>query len=381
MKNTTAVLAVALLGSVLAAGCGRGQENKPGASRKAVAPSQLNNINLAEVMASYPSAVVTPQPWAGYWFPYTASGIYSAAAKYDEANLSEIKARGGSTADYQPLAVWEAGNHGPSAPRLESWFGHCNGWAASAISVPEPRAGKMIDGIEFSVGDLKALLAESWLEFAGDFVGTRVNDKQDFSTAAFWDVVPAQFHLMLVNLVGKQNRGLIIDRHTGAEIWNQPLVAYKFEPVTPNDYLGPHPSYPDIYRVNMTARIWWANDNVSSEDITPPFNMATLENEMNDYFYPGRILKYELWLDGPVQFDEIGKMTKSGDILVTQENGKFVGGIWKNGVTGAALVNTHPDYMWVPYALQHSTGYKNPRIDDGWVRANIESVIRTNGGN
>lgn len=332
-------------------------------------------------MTSYPSAVVTPQPWAGYWFPYTASGIYAAAVKYDEAYQSEIKARGGSTANYQSLAEWEAKNHGPSAYRLESWFGHCNGWAASAISVMEPRAGKRIDGIDFSVGDLKSLLAESWLEFAGDFVGTRVNDKQDFSTAAFWDTVPAQFHLMLVNLVGKQNRGLIIDRHTGAEIWNQPLVAYKFEQVKPEDYLGAHPSFPDIYRVNITARIWWANDNVSSEDITPPFEMARLENEMNDYFYPGRVLKYELWLDAPVQFDAAGNMSKSGDILVTQENGKFVGGLWKNGVTGAALVNTHPDYMWVPYALQHSTGYKNPRIDDSWVRANIESVIRTNGGN
>src|SRR5262249_17857202 len=144
------------------------------------------------------------------------------------------------------------------------------------------------------VRDQKALLAESWMEFSGDFVGTRVNDEGDFSSAAFWDVVPAQFHLMLTNVVGKQKHGLILDRHTGHEIWNQPLEGYKIEPVKPEDYLGAHPQYPDIYRVNMTAWIWWANDNVDPDELTPPFSIEAMGEEIYDHFFPGRKLKYEL---------------------------------------------------------------------------------------
>lgn len=362
-----------VLTMLAAMGCTKKAAEKPNTDSATLAPAALNSTNLAEGMRAHAAAIVTPNPWAGYWFPYGSGGITGPAAKYDEAYLNGMRAQGRDTSNYESLASWEIGNHNAGAWKFEPWFGHCNGWSASALMVPEPRAPKTINGVTFDVADQKALLAESWLEFSGDFVGNRVNDKGDFSSAAFWDVVPGQFHLLLVNLVGKLNKGLIIDRHTGHEIWNQPLVAYKIDPVKPEDYLGPHPDFPAIYRVNMTASIWWANDNVDSEEITPPFDPNLPANEYTDHFYPGRVLHYELWLDGPVEFDAAGNMTSSGNILVTNEAGRYVGGVWKNGTSPAVLINTHPDYMWVPYGRQHSTGYKNPRIDDSWVRDNIAS--------
>lgn len=370
--RTALVLALTI---ATAAGCGRkerpglnGAENGAGAIS---GPPITNSANFATSFKEYPEHVVTPTPWAGYWFPYTESGIYAAATKYDTVYVASLRARGIDTSSYEPVADWETKNHGPSVWKLEPWFGHCNGWSASAIAVPEPQAPKTIGGLEFSISDQKALLAESWLEFSGDFVGTRVNDKGDYDSAAFWDVVPAQFYLMMVNLVGKQNRTLILDRHTGHEIWNQPLAAYRMEPVKREDYLGPHPQHPDIYRVNVSTYIWWANDNVPADVTSPAFDMAQMREVLNTDIYQGRLLKYELWLDAPVEFDAAGNMVSSGNILVTQENGRYVGGQWKNGVTGAALVNTHPDYLWMVYGKQHSSGYKNPKIDDVWVRENI----------
>jgi hypothetical protein len=380
MKTISSAL-LCLLAAFAVSACAKSSASLE-AARAASAPGALlgNERNLADIMRNYPRAVPSPQPWAGYWWPYVGTGIaavyrddagMSPADKYDAAYLDYLRSRGSDTSQYQSMAAWERTKHGPGAARVESWWGHCNGWAASSVMVPEPRAPKTIAGLNFGVRDLKALLAESWMEFSGDFVGTRVDTPGDFSSAAFWDVVPAQFHLMLANIAGRQNRSLILDRHTGHEIWNQPLVAYEFDQPKASDYLGAHPSFPDVYRINMTARIWWANDNVDPDDVTPPFDIVKLHDEFYDYYFPGRLLKYELWLDGPVEFDSNGNIARSGDILVTREDGRYVGGVWKNGTSPAALIHTHPDYMWVPYGVQHSSGYKNARIDDTWVRENI----------
>lgn len=348
--------------------------------------SPIDPSNLAELQSRYAQGVVHPTPWLGYWWPYTASGIANSgngvwrdeksqgpADKYDEAYIRYLKKQNMPEKDYERLASWERARHGPGLVSVASWWGHCNGWAAAALMVPEPREAKLIEGVKFEVRDQKALLTESWMEFSGDFVGNRVNDAGDFSSGDFWDVVPAQFHLLLTNVVGRQNRGLILDRYTGDEVWNQPLVAYAIDPILKADYLGAHPDYPGIYRVNVTARIWWANDNVAPDSLTPEFDLEKMLGETNNELFPGRVLRYELWLDAPAEFDESGKLTRSGNILVTRVDGAYVGGVWKNGVSPAALVHSHPDYMWTPYGLQTSSGYKNPRLDDIWVKNHISA--------
>jgi hypothetical protein len=155
------------------------------------------------------------------------------------------------------------------------------------------------------------------------------------------------------------------------------------------EYLGEHPSYKGIYRVTMTAKLWWADDQFDGNPdvITPEFNMDELDKSDNPFwgneFFKGRELTYELWLDGPIEFDSSGNILKSGEILVFQKNGRYVGGVWKNGSDKMALVESHPDYMWMPYGVQYPRYNpdiilwdKNPRIDDTWVRKNIANPIR-----
>jgi len=315
--------------------------------------------NLAKLQSGFAKGVASPMPWAGYWWPYRKNGV--ANSSYDSNSKSPLDKLDLAQGNGYWAAAWEYSSHG-AGRSSDSWWGHCNGWATAAIMESEPRTSKVANGITFEVRDRKGVLSEYWLESGTDFIGTRVNNPYDTSSDAFWDVTPAQFHLVMTNIVGKNKRSVIIDRYTGSQVWNQPVVAYEIAPVLPEDYLGPDSQYQNLYRVNLTATLWWAEDNVKPDDITPPFEWKKVQG------FNSRVLKYELWLDGPVKFDMAGKIVESGDIVITQ-NG--YGGRWKNGANVPNLINSHPDFIWIPLSYAPSSGYKNPRLDDEWVSANI----------
>lgn len=315
--------------------------------------------NLAVLQHKYSKAVADPVPWVGYWWPYTENGI--ADQTYDSARQSPADKLDAALGNSNWSASWEYYNHGYGRG-AEDWWGHCNGWATAAIMDIEPRTARSVNGVKFGVRDRKALLSEYWMESGADFTGTRVWDPYDVSSYAFWDVVPADFHLIMTNIVGRQKRSLIVDRYTGAEVWNQPIVAYEIAPIKPRDYLGPDPEYYNLYRVNLKMTIWWGSDQVEPDDVTPKF--AWKENE----FFEKRTLKYELWVDAPLKFDSAGNLVSSGDIIITNQG---LGGQWKNGINYELLVDSHPDFIWIPVSYAASSGYKNPRLNDSWVRANL----------
>lgn len=313
------------------------------------------NRNFAFLMKNYRQAVINPAPWAGYWWPYNSNGISRAAAKYDAA-------RGRSAG----AASWEISNHGQGLEDVAEWWGHCNGWTAAAILMAEPRSSKSASGETFTVSDRKALLSEVFMEVTGDFIGTRVDDPRDTSSDAFNDVWPAQFFLALTAVMGSQHRSIAVDRYTGAQVWNHPLVAYEIEPVRPTDYLGPDPQFSNLYRVSMATTIYWVNDDVEPGILTPAFDPGTAN--MSEAF-GGRTLRYELWLDAPPEFDASGNLTKAGNVVLTSTSHGVIGGLWKNAAM--PLVESHPDYMWMPSGVAPSSGFKNPRIEDNWVLSNI----------
>lgn len=344
------------------AGCGSGSNDKKDPAVESHNPypnvpsgSGGGTLNAAKnfsfLQSRFQSAVVSPTPWAGFWFPYASNGISNAASKYDAANAGS-----------QGAANWEIGHHGTGLGDVADWWGHCNGWSAAAILTPEPRDSKTVGGETFDVSDRKALLTETFMEVTGDFLGTRVDDPSDRSSAAFNDITPAQFFLMITNVIGSQRRTFVMDRFTGHEVWNQPVVAYANAAIAPADYLGPDPSAPNVFRVNVTTQIFWADDNVNPDIVTPAFDPANPAS-----VFKSRTLKYELWLDGPVEFDSAGNITSSGDVILTS---KGVGGRWKNGNLPAQ--NSHPDYMWIPTGPAPSNGFKNPKISDAWVLSNIK---------
>lgn len=318
---------------------------------------EFEETNLARLEKHYRKAVASPQPWSGDWYAYTHNGI-----AWDPEEEGEINA----ATKYDMLhgtssVAWEVVNHGRGV-NPPDWFGHCNGWSAAAILEPEPLKSRRLDGIEFDAWDRKALLTESYQDSVADFVGTRVWDPGDDFSDAFWDVVPAHLHLMLTNVAGRDGQSFVIDKYTGHEVWNQPVTAYELKPTTPEDYLGPHPEFPDIFRVNVEVKLWWNND----EDLPPGFSTPVFDFKKPDALaFDGRTLRYELWLDDEVVFDAGGKMIGSGDVLTGTWDGVWVGGVWKN--TRLEVVDSHPDFIWLPYGYGDAYEFGNPWIDKTWT--------------
>jgi hypothetical protein len=156
-----------------------------------------------------------------------------------------------------------------------------------------------------------------------------------------------------------------MDRHTGAQIWNHPIAGYRIEPPRPADYLGLHPESTQVYRMNLTLTLWWVRDDVPAGIETPPFRFE------DGPAYQSRTLKMELWLDGPVTFDDQGHVQSSGEVLVFRDkkSGRIYGGDWRMGDQPGD--HAWPDYLWVPRAISASSGYANPEIDLGWIRAQL----------
>ena len=330
-------------------------------------PSDLKGEkNFAHLINTFTQGKTEPTPWAGDWWPYTKNGIaaggfmdnISPAGKYDAA-------RGHTTQSQQ----WEVKNHGAGVPKVQQWWGHCNGWCAASALFKEPNQAVKVNGITFGIGDIKALLTEAGMSVNADFFGERI-DVDDHNSPKYWDTVPDQYFLVLTNYIGKLKRAVLIDRYTGSQVWNQPLAGYRFDYPKPSDYLGNSPDAPNVYKIQVTSKIWWLDDGVAPDVQTHSFNF---EEDDPTGVVQSRVLKMEVWLDGPVQFAADGKIISSGDVIVTKKNDTYVGGVWMMGE--GYLVDAWPDYMWVPYNLTKpfdpDQDYVNPHIDAEWLQAHL----------
>ena len=126
------------------------------------------------------------------------------------------------------------------------------------------------------------------MEAQADFFGTRADPPVDYNSHAYRDIVPDQFFLLLTNIVGKLGQSVLIDRFTGEQVWNQPLAGYRIDPPSRADYLGSSPNAPHVYRIQLTATIWWARDEVRPETQTGAFNFV------DDESFESRALRFEL---------------------------------------------------------------------------------------
>jgi hypothetical protein len=375
---------------------------------------EMGNQNFKYLFNKYGSAQPKNVPWAGSYWPYKEKGIAnnflydlkrplpSPAEKFD-------KFLGGSSA-----AVWERGSHScdnvgvPNKKECESWWGHCNGWAAAAIKEVEPGSAiskKMQGGdVILNVADQKAFLTEMYMEnnalFSGhtnkmEKTGSWIFDSKSSigellmgegltNFDAFWDVTPRSFFLIFTNYVGIREIGVVIDRFTGNEVWNQPIAGYKMLPIRAEDIrkpelLGGKKLYPVLIRTN----IFWANDNVHANSISGPFDIRRAPENflIGDFMYndsyTGRSLAFFLYFDSPLKISSDGRfVTNSGNIIGE--------GIWYHqSLEGRKYYtefdHTHPDFIWLPTnALSASSGgIRNPSFSPDKIEAFFSAVSCT----
>jgi hypothetical protein len=338
---------------------------------------EIQNDNLRDLYNNYRVAQPDNVPWAGSYFAYRNDGIAAHAAKYDKYFDQ------GSQAE-----KWERKNH--SCSNVDSslrdgcngWWGHCNAWSAAGIKEKEPRDTLRASRMDFTVGDQKAYLTEMWMNSGSLFAGltqksTPTGDwiwnpdseiarrtNRDGSTyyEAFWDVTPRTFFLIFTNYVGILRQGVVVDRFTGEQVWNQPIVGYRILPISQADITREDRDGRSLWVVNMAMKFYWANDNVGPEHVSSGFDIRrtsdspSIDPPADDY--SGRLLRFKLFVDGEISVGSDGKLEGAGRIVGD--------GVWYHQEHPQAFVNidqSHPDFIWRPTEIAPGEGSANPYID------------------
>ncbi len=350
---------------------------------------QIRKTDFASLFNHSERAVQPKQvPWAGSYFPYGYHGIAddsqqkpSSSERYDRTfNRGRLVA-----------TQWEKANHSCDAVEKElqegckNWWGHCNAWAAAAIKEVEPRNAIDHAGTRFSVGDQKAYLTELWMDSDSLFAGetnksvktsgwvyepkssearTPLDYGEGSTYDAFWDVTPRSFFHILTNYVGLMGTSVVIDRFTGDEVWNHPVAGYRFLPIRKEDRLAPVTrNGRTLHPVFLRVKLYWTNDGVPASYLSQGFDIRqTGDDERirrtwpNPEEFEGRILRFTLFLDAPLETNEAGTDVVSA--------GRVVGeGIWHHQQVKVATPDeTHPDFIWLPTILMSGGGNANPHV-------------------
>lgn len=368
-------------------------------SLQAFAEPMISEQDFGSLFNRFRYAQPAQVPWAGSYFAYGDNGIgtgivggrsvkergdVSASFMYDEMyNNGQGKAHKFEVSNHSCDAV--------PADQKESclgWWGHCNGWSAAAIKEAEPRQSVQWKGKTLEVGHQKALLTELWLTSESGFLGNTqkkretgswIYDVNDPDYQTFWDVSPRQVFLAFTNQIGLQKTGVVIDRFTGEQVWNQPVVGYRILPIRAQDLGQQTYEGKNFYFAKVRMKIYWANDNVQPGHISSGFDISkTGDQDYDDGIandYAQRLLNFKLFFDAPVVMDGSGTRVQSAGQLVGD-------GLWdaqEQPVAYPAQLNqTHPDFIWQPESayIDYSNGYGNPYLNINEVQ-NIANASAT----
>ncbi len=252
---------------------------------------------------------------------------------------------------------------------VEGWWGLCHAWAPAAILEPEPLHAVELNGQRFEVGDIKALIITAYDDTKAIMLGGRCNAKEvkhddtgRVIASECRDTNAGAWHVVVANLLGKNQQGFVEDRTAGAQVWNQPLVGYH---ITKQEEI----SVEDANRLLQVpaADAGVAVDGGFGARQAYAYNARAtrfVEIEMTtDYLVEGAASRYPLGSNGYIRHDHYHY------ILELNPDGKIIGGEW----IGYSR-NTHPDFLWLPIEASAKTGYSrsNPHVNF----AQIQTLIR-----
>lgn len=157
-------------------------------------------------------------------------GVYSAARP-----ACDVSAECSALADGSVCAI----PRGSSAPRagrcIPASWSLAHGWAAAAVAERAPANAVIRNGVTFYPGDLEALASVIYavgvpIRFLGNRCNTApspVDASGRMLEAQCRDVNPGSLHVVLTNMLGMRGASVIMDRTASAEVWNQPIRAYR----------------------------------------------------------------------------------------------------------------------------------------------------------
>lgn len=205
-----------------------------------------------------------------------------------------------------------------TSPYESTWHGICHGYAPAAINHPEPATVTVTNAegveIKFYSSDVSALMSLFYANSAKSrvrFVGRRCRYNEGqirwWAKKACEGLNAGTFHVALVNKLGIQGEGFVVDLERYSEVWNHVPTSF-------NSYYrnlsgpGENSAPGTVSRVQVETVVSYG------ADIVPKFD-PVLNTENADYIYQ----TYEYYLD-------------------LDEDGMIIGGDW--------ISETRPDFIW-----------------------------------
>jgi len=129
--------------------------------------------------------------------------------------------------------VTDDSGHDGSVDGVQGWWGSCHAWTPASQLIPEPQHAVTLNGVTFEVGDIKAIIQNSFDQTSAVMLGGRCNDQtithdvHGSANDACADVNPGALHVVMTNFLGINQLPLIEDKTANYEVWNQPVVGYQ----------------------------------------------------------------------------------------------------------------------------------------------------------
>jgi competence ComEA-like helix-hairpin-helix protein len=255
-------------------------------------------------------------------------------------------------------------------PAGESWWGHCNGWAAAAILTNEPKVSvtKQIgdNDVEFTTADIKGLLTESHYSTYSQFYGERYNDEDDDIT----DLQPKAFHNLITFFIKEQGVPMVFDTTASEAVWNFPAYGYDMTIKETTEEGGADKlnintatfeqivDLPGIEETLAEKIIDYRTENgpfQSVDEITKVEGVGeTILTDVKDLITINAYQRsFDVMATVTLTTDGVGEShVDSGEpknfkdtwsyTLFTDADGLVVDGTWK-------YEKSHPDFAWIPY--------------------------------
>lgn len=257
--------------------------------------------------------------------------------------------------------MWDSGRsyyqrHGS----VERWMGLCHGWAPAAYMLPRPEQTVTVTSasgrdITFYPSDIKALATLLWSNASPQvrFIGQRCNTKKPETdvngrivNSGCFDTNPGTWHQAVVNQIGVSKRSFIIDATYDYQVWNQPVLSYKYSYFNPETGVTSHSA-----QAVTIPRSDYVRDKFKQYRSAQATHVVGVQMQIQ---YMVETSPSQRVSDRP-EYDYANKVTYRYDLELDSQ-GNILGGEWYQ--------NAHPDFLWTPAPYAEANSYYNP--NDSW---------------
>jgi competence ComEA-like helix-hairpin-helix protein len=266
------------------------------------------------------------------------------------------------------ISSWEILNS--YNPGGDSWWGHCNGWAAAAILTNEPRESITVEidehSVEFTTADIKGLLTESHYSTHSHFYGERYNGEDDDIA----DLSPEHFHKIITFYLKEKGVPFVFDTTATEAVWNYP--AWKAEVTIEEKDMSREEAKLNINLASLEEMsaleevdeklasdiIEFRENNGNIQDLEELLDIEGFSTLKHGKLFRTEIIEktYDVTAKVRLTTDSVGNTHIDSDqndpnsitknwkyTLTVNEQGTITGGVW-------ADEENHPDFAWAPYS-------------------------------